>query len=97
MTTPMFRAEDFVGHQGEVFLVGEPAAVELTLTSVTTWGPPAPERARQPFSVVLHGPLLPVLAETIQLFRHPAMGEFEIFIVPNGPEEGRMRYQADFA
>ena len=102
MTTPAFRASSFQDHVNEVFGVsesteGSSAPLELSLKSVTTWGPAVGEGQRQPFSIILHGPLEPVLAQRVYRFEHPAMGLFDIFIVPIGPAAGAMQYEAVFA
>lgn len=113
MTAPALRASSFEGREGDMFRVrpwspsaspsspasppSPPLAVELALTSVTTWGPKMAEGARQPFNLMLHGPLEPFLPQGTYQFDHPALGAFEIFIVPLGPDPGGMRYQAVFA
>jgi hypothetical protein len=56
---------------------------------------PGPGR-RTPFSLLFHGPVDNYLRQATYLIRHDAMGEFPLFLVPLGPEEGRMRYEAIF-
>jgi len=87
-------------------LVGEPfrlllddgTALELELVSVT----PAPThpgeaRERAPFSIVFRGPPEPVLPQRIYAFENESLGAFELFVVPIGPDESGMQYEAVFA
>lgn len=106
------RAEDFTPHLNGLFHIhfseaeqanGLPAVVELTLMEVQV----LPERltlataARTGFvlffSSALLGPqqrgYLPQYTYTVE---HPTLGPLEMFLVPLGPEAGRMRYQAIF-
>jgi hypothetical protein len=55
------------------------------------------EEGRLPFSIVFLGPLEPVLPQRIYRFEHEALGTFELFIVPIGPDESGMRYEAVFS
>ena len=54
-------------------------------------------RVRAPFSIVFRGPLEPILPQRIYRFRHDALGSFELFIVPIGPDDDAMQYEAVFA
>lgn len=51
---------------------------------------------RTPFSLVFRGPLRPVLPQRIYRIEHEAMGNFELFLVPIGPDGEGMRYEAVF-
>lgn len=51
---------------------------------------------RTPFSLLFHGPVENYLRQGTYLIRHDAIGEFPLFLVPLGPEQGRMRYEAIF-
>lgn len=53
------------------------------------------EAGREPFSIIFRGPRQPVLPQSIQRLKGP-MGMLEIFIVPIGPDEKGMRYEAIF-
>ncbi|MGE5233693.1 MAG: DUF6916 family protein [Acidobacteriota bacterium] len=89
---------DFAPLAGSSFRV-ESAGVEgidLVLGEVGPAGEGLPG-ARQPFSLVFAGPLQPVLRQAIHVLVHPALGRLEIFLVPIGPADGRMRYQAIFS
>ena len=54
---------------------------------------------REPFSLMFVGPPDPVLPQAIYRMTAPEAGEtpLEIFIVPLGPEDGGIVYQAIFA
>ena len=88
-------ADDFAPLVGERFelLLPEGEPLELRLTSCDELGG-APEGARRPFSLIFHGDRL--VPQQIWTLRHPQLGELELFIVPLGPEEGGMRYEAIF-
>jgi hypothetical protein len=55
-----------------------------------------PENSRDPFSLIFHGPLEPILPQGIYRFRRNAAESIEIFIVPIGPENNAMQYEAIF-
>lgn len=57
----------------------------------------APEGHRQPFSVILaSGSPDQYWPQGIHVLNHPRHGELELFMVPIGPEAGRMRYAISF-
>jgi hypothetical protein len=58
-------------------------------------GPDGQERKQ--FSVVFRGELAPVLPQGTYHFSHAAVGAFDLFIVPIGPDSEGMRYEAAFA
>ena len=70
-------------------------AIDLELVSVTESAPST--EARHPFSLQFLGPVSSqyLLQHTYSL-EHELMGMLELFIVPLGLEEGRMRYEAIF-
>lgn len=78
---------------------GDPLSppVELSLQAVATWGRESPDGDGRRFTLLFHGPLTPVLPQRIYHFDHAAVGSFDIFIVPLGPEAGSMRYEAVFS
>ncbi len=55
-----------------------------------------PQSQREPFSLVLRGPKNPVLPQRMYPIDFGALGAFDIFIVPIGPDERGMRYEAIF-
>jgi len=71
--------------------------VDLELVSVTEAGRASQTDARNPFSLLFIGPVSPqYLPQHIYRLEHADMGVLELFLVPLGPEEGRMRYEAIF-
>ncbi len=89
--------QSFTPYVGQTFAtsLADGERVELTLRSAEPWGA-APANGRAPFTLVFHGPQAPVLAQQIRALEHPAFPELAIFLVPNGPEGGAMRYEAVF-
>ena len=88
----------FAVRVGETFRVDDGARMlELKLVDVSSGSSStvAPGR-RVPFSVVFLGPAEPVLPQRIYRFDNDTLGSFEIFIVPLGPADDRMRYEAVF-
>jgi hypothetical protein len=69
----------------------------LELARVTGPGQTSGGEARQAFSLLFLGPLSPqYLVQHTYRLEHEQMGTLEIFLVPLGPENGRMRYEAIF-
>lgn len=69
--------------------------IDLTLMSVTELGQANKPETRRPFSLIFLGPVSQrFLGQSIYRLEHEQMGSFELFIVPIGPEAGRMRYEA---
>jgi len=89
--------EDFAPRAGERFRVEE-AGVDLVLAE--TVGLSAREGNqgpwREPFTLLFRGPKSPVLPQRIYSLEHEALGRLEIFLVPIGPDEDGMRYEAVF-
>jgi hypothetical protein len=91
----------FRPHVGERFDVtprqGEPFEAVLSSCEETSYGSPEEWRRaaqRVPFSLVFHGPADRPVSQQICAFRHPRLGAFELFIVPLGPDDRGMRYEA---
>lgn len=101
MPEPLHLA-DFLPHVGTAFTIVFPdGTLALTLGTVEAHGaraprPDVPQLRTEPFSLVFLGPLSPVLPQRTWELSHPALGAHEIFLVPLGPAEGRMRYEAVF-
>jgi hypothetical protein len=91
-----FTVDTFAGRVGETFRVHDDSGdLEMQLASAETTS----ERrgtGRAPFSLVFVGPLEPVLPQRIYPFEHDGLGAFELFIVPIGPNESGMQYEAVF-
>ena len=88
-------AADFRGHLGTMF-AGPGLAADWELIEVTDLGDASPGGARAPFSLVFRGPLEPVLPQGIRRLEHAGLGELDLFLVPIGPDEVGMRYEAVF-
>jgi hypothetical protein len=93
------QSTDFIPLLNEKFSIrldgNEP--IDLELVSVTKAGPAPRPEARQPFSLLFMGPVSQqYLIQHIYCLEHERMGALELFIVPLGPEGGRMRYEAIF-
>jgi len=93
-TLDTLRSGDFAPYQNQMFCIQleglEP--IELELVSVTETGPASRPEGRQPFSLHFLGPVSrQYLIQHIYRLEHEQMGELELFMVPLGPEEGRMR------
>jgi hypothetical protein len=102
-----FTISTFAEHLHETFRVYPDAAdsgrfLEVALieaTDLSTRGGPRTTEAstrRAPFSIVLRGPATPILPQRIYRLEHPALGNFDLFLVPIGPDQGGMRYEAIF-
>ena len=83
---------------GEVFriYVDESAHLEVQLISAQPYGERRDDR-RTPFSIVFRGPPEPVLPQRTYRLKHTYLGNFELFIVPIGPDDVGMRYEAVFS
>jgi hypothetical protein len=68
--------------------------LELVLAELEEFGP-APS-GRNAFSLRFLGPLRPILPQAIYRLENAAIGPLEIFLVPLGPHQGGMRYEAVF-
>lgn len=73
------------------------SGVDLTLTeAVRQPVRPFPGMMREPFSLFFRSASPVVLPQRIYPFKHPAMGRFDMFIVPVGREPAGVVYQAVF-
>jgi hypothetical protein len=74
----------------------EPVDLELNRVTDLNQAAATPE-GRRPFSLEFLGPVSSqYLPQHIYHLEHARLGEIEIFLVPLGPEQGRMRYEAIF-
>lgn len=72
--------------------------IPLDLINVTETGSKPWPKARQTFALHFLGPVSSqYLLQHIYTLDHPHMGLLELFLVPLGPELGRMRYEAIFS
>lgn len=94
-----FDVATFAERLGETFRVDDGAhVVELRLVDASPASSTVatPDR-RVPFSLLFVGPVEPLLPQRIYRFDNDTLGSFEIFIVPLGPADDGMRYEAVFA
>lgn len=89
----MLSLSDFADHVGNAYeLDGPDGAVTLVLATALA----IPESPRDPgFVLEFSGPSTPILPQAIYAFRRENV-QYDIFIVPIGPREGSMRYEAVF-
>jgi len=91
--------EDFEPCIGQTFLVTPENAngLEMELTQVKPLGAPGTAAgARQPFSLLFRGPLEPVLPQQMLRIENSTLGKLGLFLVPIGPDEIGMLYDATF-
>jgi hypothetical protein len=95
--------QSFAPHVGTEFRLqlGPDGALPFTLIEAQAVGSapgPRPDGTarRQPFALLFRGPRQPVLPQRIYRLEHAAMGPLELFIVPIGPDEAGLRYEAVF-
>ena len=97
-----FTQTTFTPHLGTHcrLLLADGSELALELLTVTPWQPQtadtvqAPRRA--PFSVLFRGPLTPMLPQRIYTLAHAHLGTFDLFLVPIGPDQSGMCYEAVF-
>jgi hypothetical protein len=92
-----FTIETFSKRLGERFALdlGDAHRFDVELVEATPLGS-APPQGRAPFSIVFRGVSQPVLPQRIYRVEHDALGGFELFLVPIGPDGSGMRYEAVF-
>jgi hypothetical protein len=74
-----------------------PTSVEMELIECRKLGSPGrTESQREPFALLLRGPKSPVLSQQMYPIDFQGLGTLEIFIVPLGPDESGMQYEAIF-
>jgi hypothetical protein len=89
----LLRSKDFAAHLHKIFRVETPIGLELKLDEVADT---SNEQIEQ-FSVLFTGPESPWLQQGTYTLLHPEMDEVTLFLVPLGPRNGRMVYEAVFA
>ena len=92
-------AEDFRPHLRGMFQVKLEGIdpIDLELVNVTEQVNEANVARRSPFALLFLGPVSnQYLLQHIYHIEHAQMGALDIFIVPLGLQEGRMRYEAIF-
>jgi hypothetical protein len=95
-----FDTSTFSERGGESFRLrcDDGSTLDLEFVSVTPGAvsPNAARGRRVPFSIVFRGPLEPLLPQRVYCFEHDELGTFELFVVPIGPDEAGMQYEAVF-
>ena len=94
-----FTIETFSEHLGSTFNIhpDDTEQVDVELISATGLGGSTGEEiSRQPFSIVFRGPGDVLLPQRIHKMQHDKIGSFELFLVPIGPDEKGLRYEAIF-
>lgn len=91
-------AEVFAGRIGDRFRlhVTSDHTIEVELFEATVLGSRRAAKGRAPFSILFRGPVTPVLPQRIYRIDHAVMGSFDLFLVPLGPRNGGMVYEAIF-
>jgi hypothetical protein len=95
-------AETFTPHVGSTFTVEPDASTRLPieLVSVSALGGAATganAKRRTPFSLVFRGARTPVLPQQIYRLVHESLGVLDMFLVPIGPDQVGMQYEAIFS
>jgi hypothetical protein len=89
--------ETFAPHVGETFrvIVNDEWEIHMRLSSAT---PLASARGgdRTPFSLIFHAPPLALLEQQLFGVEHDVLEPFVLFLVPIGPDDAGMRYEAVF-
>ena len=97
-----FTVAMFADRVGDQFTVSTEAGeldaelIEATALTRTSGHELETPGERAPFSLVFLGPSDPVLPQAVYRFAHDALGDFEIFVVPIGRDEGGVSYEAVF-
>ncbi|MBT9332635.1 DUF6916 family protein [Paracidobacterium acidisoli] len=84
---------DFAPHLHLHFRVAQAADYELELAEIADHSNAHLEQ----FSLIFTGAASPWLKQGLYTLTHPHTPEYELFLVPTGPEAGAMRYEAVFS
>lgn len=95
-----FTIATFAHHIGEAFRVyfDPEVPVDVELIAVADLGSDRQDASghRRPFSLEFRGPTEQAFPQRIYRIEHPALSSFELFLVPIGPDERGMCYEAVF-
>jgi hypothetical protein len=94
-----YTMDTFKPRVGEIFriIVDDKWQLHVGLTSVDPWGPEAGKgRDRAPFSLIFHGAKDSFLPQNTYRLENDNMPPMELFLVPLGPDQYGMRYEAVF-
>jgi hypothetical protein len=90
--------DDFSGRIGETFnaTAADGQTLTLTLQQVDALPRPEDDKGREPFSLEFtEASSAHVPQQTVEI-QHEDMGSYPLFVVPLGPSENGMRYEAVF-
>ena len=89
--------DHFRDRVGETFAAtADERALTLTLHKVDSLPKPPGDEGRDPFSLEFTDPDPEHAPQQTMKVAHDDLGEFELFVVPLGPSEDGMRYEAVF-
>ena len=93
-----FTCDTFKPHVGGTFRVhvDDRKPLDVRLTEAVELPAPPGDKGRIPFSLVFVEPDGLLFPQRIYGLEHPEIGRFELFLVPLGPDDEGMRYQAVF-
>ena len=97
--TTYIPIQDFASHQNEDFALDIENAglsLKMKLIEISEIGSPKPQEKRRAFSLVFLGPSDYLLNQQIYRLTHPKMGELNLFLVPIGPNQEGLQYEAVF-
>ena len=77
------------------FAVSDAEATDITL-ELTQVNDAVSSPRLQNFSLVFRGPMSPLLPQRIYRLSHSKLGPLDIFLVPIGPDQAGMQYEAVF-
>lgn len=103
MSLENFTVATFSEHVGERFRIhlDAPPPLQVELIEAAALGGSTARAAaesgqRAPFSIVFRGPRDIPLSQRIYRLEHDAIGTFDLFLVPLGPDQHGLRYEAVF-
>lgn len=93
-----YKFDDFQACLNQAYSLG-PALGDLQLELISVERHPHGDAVdgKDAFTIMLRGPAEPVLAQQTYTMRNENMGEFDLFIVPIGPDDQGMCYEAVFS
>lgn len=97
MNVAEIERETFVPHLKQAFKVSsEGVAFDAELIDVSPLGETVGPQGRRAFSLVFRGPLDAVVDQGICKVEHDQLGGVDLFLVPLGPDDKGMKYEAVF-
>ncbi len=90
--------DQFAEHLNQTFQAAlDDGTMDLELIEADAIKSDSPDHVeRQPFALLFRGPMEPVLEQQVYALEHVGMGTMELFLVPIGPDDDGMRYEAVF-